>query len=388
MEKLESLQKVEDLILYKDSRFFSSFPSIQVLQDGSAALFFRRARDVRWLLPRPLPKKFQDLDTSYDHLDSRSEIVMIKYPSELHQEGKPYSLSINVEAADQDPSVLCLSNGTIVLASFSWYPFLMDLEEVFKDTNAYLFRQKEGGGGFLFWGGFTRVSQDHGASWSPHQYLPKLPKTSPLIPYKRPFHGGAIRGQPVEYQGKIFLVTYTGPSLESYQGACNLFVSEDRGLSWLHRSTFAASGSKKEFFCEPSLFMTDSGKLWAFLRKETKKGTELATCVSTDEGQSWSEPKEHGVPGGPFHPLRLSNGLVFLSYGYRKKPYGIRARILDADCEEITSAEEIIIREDGFCEDVGYPWSVQLPDGRICCVYYFCSAGESLRYIACSIFRN
>jgi len=38
---------------------------------------------------------------------------------------------------------------------------------------------------------------------------------------------------------------------------------------------------------------------------------------------------------------------VLLVYGYRHAPIGIRARVLDAECTNFATAEEIVLREDG-----------------------------------------
>ncbi|HNT34997.1 MAG TPA: exo-alpha-sialidase, partial [bacterium] len=62
---------------------------------------------------------------------------------------------------------------------------------------------------------------------------------------------------------------------------------------------------------------------------------------------------------------------VFLVYGYRHQPFGIRARILNSECSDFKTAEEIVLRDDGGSTDLGYPWAAMLPDGRILAVYYF-----------------
>jgi sialidase-1 len=42
--------------------------------------------------------------------------------------------------------------------------------------------------------------------------------------------------------------------------------------------------------------------------------------------------------------------------------------------------EEIIVREDGLCPDLGYPWAVELSDGRVLVSYYW-TDGEGIRHI-------
>ena len=58
-----------------------------------------------------------------------------------------------------------------------------------------------------------------------------------------------------------------------------------------------------------------------------------------------------------------------LTYGHRARPFGIRAR-LSRDGGR-TWAQEIILRDDGGGTDIGYPRTVQRPDGKIVTLYYF-----------------
>ena len=53
------------------------------------------------------------------------------------------------------------------------------------------------------------------------------------------------------------------------------------------------------------------------------------------------------------------------------KPYGIRARILNAECTDFGTAPEIILRDDAGNGDIGYTWPVQLDKKRVLVVYYF-----------------
>jgi hypothetical protein len=75
----------------------------------------------------------------------------------------------------------------------------------------------------------------------------------------------------------------------------------------------------------------------------------------------------------------LPDGRLCVTYGHRKKPTGIRARI-SAD-EGKTWTPEIILRDDGFDGDLGYPRSVVRPDGRVLTIYYFNGPKSSDRCI-------
>jgi hypothetical protein len=88
-----------------------------------------------------------------------------------------------------------------------------------------------------------------------------------------------------------------------------------------------------------------------------------------------------GFKGHPLQATRLPDQRVLLVYGYRHKPYGIRARILNAECTDYATAPEIVLRTDGGTTDIGYPWSVVLDDRRVLVVYYF-NLANGPRHIA------
>ena len=108
-------------------------------------------------------------------------------------------------------------------------------------------------------------------------------------------------------------------------------------------------------------------------------------CIarSTDGGKSFKWEKM-GFQGHPLNALKLPDNRVLLTYGYRHKPYGIRARILNAECTNFASAKEYIIRSDGGSRDLGYTWATLLEDSKVLLTYYFNIDGGT-RHIAGSI---
>jgi hypothetical protein len=81
--------------------------------------------------------------------------------------------------------------------------------------------------------------------------------------------------------------------------------------------------------------------------------------------------------------LHLQDGRLAVTYGRRIAPFGIRARI-SSDAGK-TWGNEIILRNDGGCWDLGYTRSMQRPDGKIVTVYYFNDAPDHERQIAATI---
>jgi sialidase-1 len=92
-----------------------------------------------------------------------------------------------------------------------------------------------------------------------------------------------------------------------------------------------------------------------------------------------------GFYGHPLAAVRLPDNRVFVTYGYRRNPCGIRARILNAECTDFATAKEIVLRDDnGPGTDVGYSWPVVLDDGRVLVVYYI-TRENGIRYIGGTI---
>lgn len=90
-------------------------------------------------------------------------------------------------------------------------------------------------------------------------------------------------------------------------------------------------------------------------------------CESSDGGFTWTtaHPVTYGFPS---HLLRLSDGRLLMSYSYRKGAMGIRARFSDDNGQ--TWSEEVVISDDGECPDLGYPSSVEMPDGSFITLWY------------------
>ena len=88
------------------------------------------------------------------------------------------------------------------------------------------------------------------------------------------------------------------------------------------------------------------------------------------------------VPESLRQHFRLCNGVIAVKY--RHSPFGIRARILDAECTNATTAEEIILRDDGGSGDLGYPWATIITPNRALVVYYF-NKQDGTRHIAGSL---
>lgn len=110
---------------------------------------------------------------------------------------------------------------------------------------------------------------------------------------------------------------------------------------------------------------------------------------SQDNGASFAHLStpvtDLGLSGNPPALLRLDDGRLCLSYGYRAEPYGMRAVI--SEDEGVTWSEPIHLRDDGGNHDLGYPRAVQRADGAVVTIYYFNDHADSERYLAATIWR-
>jgi BNR repeat-like domain len=108
---------------------------------------------------------------------------------------------------------------------------------------------------------------------------------------------------------------------------------------------------------------------------------------SDDNGSTWQQVAR-AVPdtgrGNPPSLVRLADGRLVLTYGYRAEPYGIRARI--SKDQGRTWDDEVVLRSDGGTWDLGYTRTVQRPDGKLVTVYYY-NIGDTERFIGGTIWE-
>jgi len=108
----------------------------------------------------------------------------------------------------------------------------------------------------------------------------------------------------------------------------------------------------------------DNGKSWTFLSK----------VADTDRGKR---------NGNPPSLVKLSDGRLCVTYGYRSIPYGIRAKISSDNGK--TWSQEIHLRDDVKTWDIGYTRSVQRADGKVVTIYYYTTDENVEQHIAATI---
>ena len=358
-----TVRKVRDLIIYQDDKFYGSFPSVVRRSDEELIVAFRRA-----------PNRRLFGETGYSHTDLNSQLVLVR----SRDAGKTWSnepelIYAHPFGGSQDPCMVQLRNGDIVCTSYGWTQ--VRPEVVTSLTNASVLKN-----GFVFLGGYLLRSEDGGRSWRGPIYPPTVPGNETLDVFGKPtpaFNRGALcEGK----DGRLYWVVAARTAGQKQTGT-HLLVSSDRGNSWTYSCPVATNAQVT--FNETSLYETPKGDLVAFMRT-ANLSDHTAVARSTNRGASFSQWQDVGFQGHPHHVIRLPDQRALLVYGYRHKPFGIRARVLNAECTDIGQAEEIILRDDGGNGDLGYPWATMISKRQILVAYYFNQA-DGLRYIAGTI---
>jgi sialidase-1 len=164
---------------------------------------------------------------------------------------------------------------------------------------------------------------------------------------------------------------YAGKQLWSAEKKVGVAVSTDDGQSW---SWFAEIPTRpgdnaRDSYHELHAVEADDGTLIVHIRNHNPQhARELLQTESRDGGRTWSVPHPIGVWGLPAHLLKLRDGKLLLSYGYRRAPFGNQARV-SVDHGR-TWSEALPISEDGSGGDLGYPSTVELGDGSLLTVWY------------------
>lgn len=165
--------------------------------------------------------------------------------------------------------------------------------------------------------------------------------------------------------------------------------TQDGGKTWDFLGWIGEQPEPAGYSIMPSTVRLNDNALLSMIRMRSRVDGQSAwwvePYVSPDNGKSWYLMKEPYIDnaGNPAHMIRLEDGRIVVTYGWRNAPYGIRARISTDNGQ--TFGDEIILRDDGDNWDLGYPRTVQRADGNIVTAYYFNDSTQVERYIAVTI---
>ena len=355
------MKKLGDTIIYSHEDYYSSFPSVVSRPDGELLVAFRRA-----------PNRRKYFAPGYSHTDPNSYLVMVR-SRDLGRSWsrEPELIYAHPLGGSQDPCMVQLDDGALVVSSYAW--MLLPGQAVeHADRNSMVYECWP----FVSLGGYLLRSTDNGRTWDGPIIPPEFEDQDRWLaqaPKPALNRGAMTQGS----DGKLYWAVVRTPKTHPKNTVLELLVSADGGLSWEHLSHIVSDD--KVVFNETSLLETAGGDLVGFVR--TSNFDDHGVMIrSKDRGKSWEPWKDMGVVGHPYHAIRLPDERVYILYGYRHKPYGIRARVYNPECTRFES-DEIVLRDDGGSSDIGYPWSCLTADGRVLSTYYL-NIEDGTRHIA------
>ncbi|NOZ19606.1 MAG: exo-alpha-sialidase [Planctomycetes bacterium] len=258
---------------------------------------------------------------------------------------------------DRDAGILVCRSGAIVISWFTSLAFeKYDCRKMYGDAmvdawKPYIAkitdedRKKE-------LGHWVRRSTDGGKTWLPKQ---KIEGTAP--------HG------PIQLDNGHLI--FLGNAAVNGDHTIVAEESTDDGATWKVIGKVPFPNYGNAYWGEPHLAQTTQGRLVAHFRHN--KGDYsgyLFQSESDDGGRTWTEAHRLPIWGFPPYLIRLRDGRLLTTYGYRRKPYGQRACLSDDGGETWNIDREILLRDDAPNGDLGYPSTVELGDGEMLTVYY------------------
>lgn len=229
---------------------------------------------------------------------------------------------------------------------------------------------------------YTMISTDRGQTWSEPDRLP----------YHQFYSVGGRPSYVVREDGAVLLFCHGNRSKNGETSSIPIvYYSENGGVSFHLMAEFPLVPAEPMGIM-PYPLILDNGNMLAAVRRQYS-GWSLYTqiYISEDMGRTWNFHSRVNDLGAPASITQLPDSRVVCVYGYRVKPWGIRARI--SEDRGKTWSSEIILRDDGGSWDLGYPRTIVRPDGKLLSVYYFNSKNDSIqqnggvRHIAATIWE-
>ena len=352
-QRRQDVLKEENRVVYRDDRFYCAFPSAVVREDGTVLVAFRRAPDLGALGLRGEP--------CYSHTDPNSYLVLVRSTDNGETwAAEPELIFAHPFGGSQDPCMTQLRDGTVVCSSYGW-ALLKRTENTLTWDSPQTPHEIWGHFDYAFLGGYLLRSTDGGRSWEGPITPPPVPGCRNVTVFRKP-SPAYNRGPMWEARdGTLYWAVVAVARPAPHLTEVHLLASRDGGLTWEHRCPVAQD--ERVSFNETALIETRSGTLLAFLRTDDFDD-HTAIARSTDGGRSFAPWEDSGFQGHPHCATPLPDGRILLVYGYRHKPYGVRARVLDPEAADLAGSREIVLRGDGGSVDLGYPWVVRMADGR------------------------
>jgi len=232
-------------------------------------------------------------------------------------------------------------------------------------------------------------SRDNGHTWTEPTRFPPIQDAIHGHPAE---HSGISRsGLLAHPDGRLLLPSKATDTTSEFRYFGMLRVSYDMGETWEYGGRIAED--PVAHFSEPAIHRTPKGRILVLLRCHPGKlgpgivreqgytgamvedpwfvNMLLALVYSDDEGATWTPWRPTRIHGSPAHMLGLRDGRIFLTVGTRwEGQRGCVGRVLEPEGSDLETAPEFAISSESMSIDCGYPWSVELADGRVLVVYW------------------
>jgi hypothetical protein len=223
-------------------------------------------------------------------------------------------------------------------------------------------------------------SMDRCKTWNGPFNFPKFERT------------GVLARTDYIVNGKNDLFVFlTAPKDNGSEGWPYCARTQDGGKTWQHVGWIGEQppANSYGYAIMPSTVRLENGAFLSIIRRggvfDGTKKWWIEAFLSPDDGMSWYmlEGSKIDNAGNPAAMIKLADGRIAMTYGWRHRPYGIRVKV--SSDEGQTWSPERVLRHDGDSWDIGYPRTCQRADGKVVTIYYFKDDTSKERYIAATI---
>jgi len=304
-----------------------------------------------------------------EHFASDGDVIMLRSKDGGKTWGQKQVITGIKDLDEREGCGIQLKDGTIIVGVF--YNALYNKDGTY-DWDNRIKRTNDPKQRSL--GAHIITSKDNGYTWSQANFIDT--RDMPFTNIEGPTDA------PIEMPDGSIVMGIIGYSLggDAKNHASVMIRSTDKGKSWKYLSTIASDpGGKLGGFMEPGIVRTKSGRIVAGLRNHAPDNAIWMT-YSDDDGKTWAPAWKTEMIGHPVDLIQLSDGRLLASYGIRPGihtiPGGIRACFSSDNGKTWDINTEVQLRNDLMNVDIGYPESLELPDGRVMTVYYFSLFGK------------
>jgi sialidase-1 len=375
--------KIDYVIVQKEENLFTSFPSVVSLDGNKVLVAFREAGE------KSVNAAKKNTPSHHDN-DSRICVLASEADGQSFLSAKKKIVLI-AQHGFNDPALTKLKDGTILLRSIEIQ--VETTQDRNKLASTLLAHRPDLGTVSGNLGLTLQRSYDKGESWSQPE----------IISVDGDFEWFSRDAISELEDGTWVLPVYKSSGFNAEKAY--VIRSFDKGKTWGDVALLAEdkNGTRSMFrgvnYNEVCVLNLGMGRLMAMIRSDSSYqsesdqymaigGTgELTQAFSENAGLSWTYPEHTGIFGQPANIIKLKNGKILCTYGYRKSPFAVKACLSNDEGKTWDTLNTITIKESCPFWDMGYPMSVQREDGKIVTVYYWNDENKT-RYVEMAIWDN